>query len=289
MKRAVGMSLGTPHLNEQFFEEMMKNGLSAAEISVGHPWCDTLDMAAIKKAADNTGFCLWSYHLPFCPFEKIDPSSLDAKLRADTVEYFRSLIEKVSSFGIKRFVVHGSAEPIEDETRADRLAASADSLSRLAETARACGAVIAVEDLPRSCLGNHHSDILKLIGEDPTLGVCFDTNHLLSEPGEEFLCAVGKRLVTVHVSDFDYINERHWLPGEGKINWNTLMDALDEVGYEGAFIYEMPLGSTNYIKRERELTPADFYRNAKELHSRSPITRLDTPIPNLGMWGPKKD
>lgn len=289
MQRTVGLSLGSRRLVEPYFEEMMRAGVTATEISVGHPRCDTLDLAQVATAAQNTGMCLWSYHLPFAPFERIDPSSLDAKMRAETVEYFGSLMEKAAAVGVKRFVVHASAEPIEDATRADRLAASADSLDKLSQTARACGAVIAVENLPRTCLGNQHSDILQLIGNNPTLGVCFDTNHLLGESGEEFLAAVGHRLVTLHVSDYDFINERHWLPGEGRVNWPSLMDALDKTGYAGTFLYEMSFSSTNYIKRARELTPADFCRNAKELHQRSPITVWDTPIPNLGMWGVEKD
>ena len=138
-------------------------------------------------------------------------------------------------------------------------------------------------------MGNHHSDILYLIGDNPNLGVCFDTNHLLSEKGEDFLRAVKDRLVTVHVSDFDYVNERHWLPGEGKIDWVSMIDAFDEVGYEGTFLYELSFLSTKTIERKTPLTPAHFYKNATEIHNRSKLTINDTPFANIDFWGNRID
>jgi sugar phosphate isomerase/epimerase len=44
--------------------------------------------------------------------------------------------------------------------------------------------------------------------------VCFDTNHLLKESSEDFARAVGPHIVTLHVSDYDGKDERHWMAGE---------------------------------------------------------------------------
>ena len=44
------------------------------------------------------------------------------------------------------------------------------------------------------------------------------------------------------MSDYDRKNERHWLPGEGVIDWTELLSALVESGYEGPFIYEASKG-----------------------------------------------
>lgn len=40
------------------------------------------------------------------------------------------------------------------------------------------------------------------------------------------------------MSDYDRKNERHWLPGEGVIDWNELLSVLIDSGYKGPFIYE---------------------------------------------------
>lgn len=82
--------------------------------------------------------------------------------------------------------------------------------------------------------------------------------------------------MTVHISDYDYVDERHWLPGEGKINWSDMMDALDDVGYTGTFLYELSFGSTRTISRPRDLVPNDFVQNARELSDRLPLTKRGT-------------
>ena len=135
----------------------------------------------------------------------------------------------------------------------------------MAEIADCYGAVIAVENLPRTCLGNCSKEILELISVDTRLRVCFDTNHLLGEKMETFILAVGNKIITTHVSDYDAINERHWLPGEGVIDWGNLIDALEKVGYKGPWLYEIGFGIPKTILRDRELTCADFARNAKEV------------------------
>ena len=82
--------------------------------------------------------------------------------------------------------------------------------------------------------------------------ICVDVNHFLQESSEDGVLALGSRIVTTHISDHDYINERHWLPGEGKINWMALIAAFERIGYDGAFNYEcgtsVPEVKENYDK-----------------------------------------
>ena len=61
--------------------------------------------------------------------------------------------------------------------------------------------------------------------------VCFDSNHLLQEQGDSFILAVGDKIVTTHISDYDFVNERHLLPGELDIDWEEYMDLGSD--YEG--------------------------------------------------------
>jgi sugar phosphate isomerase/epimerase len=116
------------------------------------------------------------------------------------------------------------------------------------------------------------------------LRVCFDTNHLLGEDIISFIKRMGDKIVTIHVSDYDYIDERHWLPGEGLIDWVALIDTLDEIGYEGDWIYECGLKPKPTIIRERDLTFEDLYKNAQEVSARQKPTRYSVPKPGVGMW-----
>ncbi len=276
----VGLSTSGNKLGiEGIFEQYKNAGIKFMEVSTNP---ETLDYDKTKKLAEENGIILWSFHLPFLPFDKIDISN--PKLCDYTVEYFKELIKKATDMGPKVMVIHPSGEPIEEEDRKARMECAKESLRKLQDFANTLGATIAVEDLPRTCLGRNSSDILDLISAHPDLRVCFDTNHLLAEPISDFIKAVGDKIITTHVSDYDFINERHWIPGEGKIDWQELIGALKEVGYKGPWLYEMGFKCPNTIYRDRDITCEDFSRNAKELFAGEKPTIFSTPKPNLGMW-----
>ena len=81
--------------------------------------------------------------------------------------------------------------------------------------------------------------MLFLLDGNPLLNTCFDLNHLLIESNIDFIRAVGSRIITLHVSDFDYIDECHLLPLEGKTDWTSIFRELEKVGYNGRFMYEV--------------------------------------------------
>jgi len=270
----VGLSTcGKKDISENGLKFLKKSGIDCIEISSGF---DDFARTDFKKLVSNARKCdmeIWSMHIPFTPFTAIDISSLDENIRKSTVMYFSCLIRTAGENGIGIVVIHPSAEPILDASRGARMAASKKSLAELAVTAKKHMVKIAVENLPRSCLGNSSAEIIELISADESLRVCFDTNHLLGEKITDFIENVGGKICTVHVSDYDFVNERHWLPGEGDIDWNELLSALDRTGYDGAFMYEVSYSTPKTIFRERDLAAPDFKRNYLELvSSQKPVT-----------------
>ena len=250
---------------EEAFGNLAAAGIDAVELSMEKGYMDALDFAAVKGYADACGVEIWSCHLPFYPFEVVDLSALDACLRERTLVYYENLIAKASAVGITRFVAHPSGEPIPETERKERLACAKDSLAKLADIACRYGATIAVEDLPRSCLGNTAEELAELIAADERLRVCFDVNHLLQGTHSNFLKTVGHRILTVHISDYDFKDEKHWLPGEGDINWQELYQGLLAVGYEGVWMYELGQKPPRHLHRDRVLTFADYVENAKAI------------------------
>lgn len=273
----IGISIYPVTADEKLFADIADAGIDVVETSVGILDADKdTDYKAYRKYAEKNGVELWSFHLPFAHFHQIEPSVKDATLRNNTVLRLSEYIKKAADMGIKRFVIHPSGEPIEETERGERLKYSCESLSKLARIAQKSieGGVIAVEDLPRTCLGRDSSDILAILDSDSALRACFDTNHLLKEDNSEFVRKIGNRIITTHVSDYDFADERHWLPGEGKNDWNSILDALEAVGYEGVWLYELGFKTPATINRKRDLTCADFSRNARELFARKKLTKL---------------
>ena len=269
--------------NEALFAAYQKSGIEVMELSVGNKQevHDNLPLADIQKWAAAYGVELWSYHLPFAWY---NIATLDSEKRAKVIDLYAEMIKKAREIGVRHFVTHPSAEPYTPEERADRISACKESLVRLAEIGRQNDAIIAVEDLPRTCLGNCSSELLDLVSVDDSLGICLDTNHLLGEDLITFIKKVVHRAVTTHVSDYDFIDERHWLPGEGKVDWRAVYAALCEGGYKGPWVYELGFDTpTKTLHRPRNLTCADYVRNAREIFEGKPITVIGTPHPGLGM------
>lgn len=80
--------------------------------------------------------------------------------------------------------------------------------------------------------------MLRIMESNSDLRICFDVNHLIKETHREFVKKVGRYIATTHISDYDFIDERHWPPMKGQIPWGEVQSALEEVDYNGPFIYE---------------------------------------------------
>lgn len=180
-----------------------------------------------------------SIHLPFAPFGLLDPAKADPAVRDSIVAYQSELLRAAADSGVDIAVIHPSGEPYEEGEREDRLECAIDTIGRLNAIAKEAGITLALENLPRTCLCRNSADMLRFLHAIPDLHVCFDTNHNLAEPNVDFIRAVGSRIVTLHVSDYDFVDEKHWFPMEGLNPWNDMFAALEEVGYSGRFTYEV--------------------------------------------------
>jgi len=167
--------------------------------------------------------------------------------------------------GARILVVHGSSEPIEEDERPQRIAQCKSSLSRLVKRAEALGVKLALELLPRTCLGNTADELEMLLADLPSdhAGFCLDTNHL-SNPSrlDDAVIQLGKRIITLHISDYDARPpeyERHWMPFHGVVDWGSFANALYDIQYNGAFIYEVELAGSS-IEEKLEEVQSTFQR-----------------------------
>ena len=278
----VGLSTGGIGFSEALLSQCRDAGVTEMEISeAGY---GRFDFAAARRLSEQYGVHLWSLHLPFVPFETIDVSSPDKAVRQNTVQVLSEIIRRSGDIGIDKCVVHPSAEVRQECNRDERIACGQETLAALAAVGGECGVTVCVENLPRLNIGRDSSEVERLMQADSRLKACLDTNHFLTE---DVVCAIrrlGDRIVTLHVSDCDRVNERHWLPGEGNLDWHAIVQALCEVGYGGLWMYEIAFRCPPTILRDRPLCPADFVRNADEVLNGRPITVFSSPKPNLGMW-----
>jgi sugar phosphate isomerase/epimerase len=228
-------------LSYESLKELRAAGIESIEVTVA----DVMKTPVAQRAekcrqivadAQKAGILLWSGHIPFG--RTWDISTADAKQREQVLGKVREAMEVCAMLKLKKAVIHASAEPIKDDERQTRLAICKDSLRTLTPEFAQRQVQLALEDLPRTCLGNTSEEILWLIQGIDGLGVCFDTNHLLKEKPEDFVRKVGQHIVTLHVSDYDGVDERHWMAGEGIVNWKAVTGALREANYNGPLLFE---------------------------------------------------
>ena len=209
-----------------------------------------------------------------------DISTLDEDFRQVVLARVKEIFSRIDPYKPYCYILHGSFEPIAENEREAKLNQLIKSLSELKSFT---SAQVCVEVLPRTCLCNTSLETA-FVADKSGVGVCMDVNHLLQEKTEHAIRVLGDRIKTTHISDYDHVNERHWMPGEGDINWQEVLKALSEIGYKGVWNYELGLKAPNTIIRERDFTYEDFIKNADELFSGKPLTVIGKRKENLGMW-----
>lgn len=178
-----------------------------------------------------------SMHAPFR-----DLSALNEADRQESIDAHIEAARLLSRLGGTILVVHGSAHFHDEHELAQRSRLSAESIAKLAEECANIGVRIAIELLSPPQVGHSAALLLYLlaVSDHPNVGVCIDVNHIFPPS-----CIVptirllGPKILTLHISDYDGLVERHWLPEQGVIDWPALIQALSGINYNGAFVYEV--------------------------------------------------
>jgi sugar phosphate isomerase/epimerase len=182
--------------------------------------------------------CVSSVHGPFG--SSLDISSSDEDVRLAGVAASLSAADLLAKLGGKTLVVHGST-PVEASDAVERTNRCAASLGQIADHCLNLGIGVAVELLAGPFVGGSAESLAQVLrlADRVNIGVCIDVNHAF--PPESLIPTVeilAPRILGLHISDYDGVNELHRLPGEGTIDWRALIRALRKVGYRGAFTYE---------------------------------------------------
>ena len=174
---------------------------------------------------------------------------------ADEVEdRMRSVAESIDSSGIKVWSVHlPFSRKLDISVTDDSL--RSENLTFLKRMIRLCSELYRPERFVlHPCLGNTPEELVRIVDSVPDTGICFDTNHYTEGTVEHFMEVAGKRIKTVHISDFDFENECHWLPFEGNVDWKGFIACMcGAVGYDGVMMYEVKSHKDKSAVSMREL------------------------------------
>ena len=229
----LGISINRTNID--MIPEYAAAGFDVMEISLPNEPADQLREFGEKAMAlaKEAGIALWSVHIPFG--EELDLSNPDEEKRLKALELLRPSVELAKEWGAQVIVTHGSCELYDENDRGARIIACARSLKALQQEA---GSIrVALENLPRFCLARISGEVVPL--SKNCAGICFDVNHLLIQSHESFLGQAASGIITTHLSDYDMVNERHWMPGAGVVPWKLIYDTLTAAGYTGPWLFEL--------------------------------------------------
>lgn len=190
----------------------------------------------IRKIASDLGLKIPNWHLT-----QTSPFNESCNLKREWIEDIELSIEKGAAIGAVNHVLHWHNRF--NDRRNDCL--WGDVVNGLVEYARRLNVRLLMETVPHKASNERYvpaSEIIEFVVKYPPeqLSVCLDINHSnLQEHLDDVISLLEKRLISIHVSDNDGISEKHWLPGQGIINFPSLLKSLRESGFKGFFVIEV--------------------------------------------------
>ncbi len=183
-----------------------------------------------------------SIHIPFMPFVEWAYASPVEAVRRQAAKKVLDWLEGTRDCKCKLYTLHGSGEPVFDPDRKASMAALRRTLEEILPFFVETGSCVNVELLPRSCIGRTPEELEEAVADFPeeNVGICFDVNHLNGSPERvpEYIARLAPRLRTLHLSDYDGIDECHWYPGLGILDWPAIMAELKKIPRELLLIFE---------------------------------------------------
>ena len=171
-----------------------------------------------------------------------NPASPLPEEQEATVRYYNEVIDLASDLGAKK-VLYIAGWQIFGTSRQQAWDRTKNCLDQIASHADKKGITIVAEPTAAATnlieTADDAMELMRSVARD-NVKVMFDTFHALyrNEIPADYVRAMRDDLVHIHVSDSNRV-----IPGEGRVDWIGLMQALNECGYDGYLTMEIGLDS----------------------------------------------
>lgn len=182
-----------------------------------------------------------SVHMPFHNGTLWDASYPDEAIRKSIVDNHIRLIRECHDMTGSLITMHASGEPPMEEhpVRMDKICRTLEDMMPLAEEFGLC---YNIEFLPRTCIGNCVEEIQQITAnfDADRVGVCLDVNHIMDRYRElpDIIDTLAPRIKAFHISDYDGIDETHWMPGQGVYDWAEILRHIRKIDHDVLLIFE---------------------------------------------------
>lgn len=193
------------------------------------------DPAEVKAVLDDHGLAV----LSLTP-QDVDLPHPDAEVRAKAVDYYLRLLDFAAEVGAPMVGCHGAVGRIRPVTTYEQEYVNfVVGVQRIAERAQELGLRLAIEVLNRyeSHLVSTAEEGVRFIEEvgAPNVGLLLDAYHMNIEEADlgSAIRAAGDNLILFHAAD-----SNRQAVGRGHTDFQDVMRALKDIGYDGSIIVE---------------------------------------------------
>ena len=239
-------------LDREHLVEIAAHGFEAVEVFATRTHFDYHDPAAVVALAewlDDTRLTLHSMHAPVTAGfvngvwgETFSTAIADEARRAQVMAEARLALDVARVLPYRHLVVHLGV-PLEQGPAANdnQMGAVRRSVGALQAMAETVGVKVALEVIPNPLsTPDALVSLIEEVLETRSIGICFDVGHafLLGDVVDAVETCSG-HITTTHLHDNRGTRDEHLVPWTGGIDWDAAMLALQKVGYDGAWIFEV--------------------------------------------------
>ena len=225
---------------EQQLIEIKKSGIKNIEFGFGGSlYADDVvkNFKHALRLVKKHKLIITSVHFPFNALW-IDLATEYEADRKEIIKWISKFFKYFDKYDIKAYVFHPGGNTISEnewEKAMDYLCCAAEDLAKLTKVP------ICIENMVIGKMTNTIDKIVAFAEKAPNAYVVLDTNHYLTERPEDAILRLGKRIKALHISDNNFVTEQHKMPGDGLNDWNKIIGALETIGYDGMFNYEVSM------------------------------------------------
>ena len=239
-------------LEREHIAQVADYGFEAIELFATRSHFDYHDPAAVEQLAlwlRETGLTLHGVHAPIMDrFGKGDVwgtafsnAVQDQGKREAAIRETETALHIATRIPFDVFVVHLGTPARLSAAGDNARAAAVRSAQEICRIAEPFGVRVALEIIP-----NPLSDAASLVTtlerdiEAKHVGICFDFGHahLMGDVADAIETA-AEHLITTHVHDNRRRDDEHLVPYLGSIDWEMALVAMQKIGYDGTYLFEL--------------------------------------------------
>lgn len=239
-------------LDRDHLVEIAAHGFDCVELFATRTHFDYHDSVAVRSLAEwleDTRLTLASMHAPISASlidgqwgESFSTAIGDEERRRKALAEAQAALAVAQTIPYRYLVVHLGVPTSLDPTGQDNLREAARrSVEELHAMAERVGVQLALEVIPNKL--SSAEALVSLIENDlegMSVGICMDVGHafMMGDLGDAIETCSGL-LLTTHLHDNRRAADDHLAPGEGLIDWPAALLAMQKIGYDGTWMFEV--------------------------------------------------